>query len=328
MRWRRRLPVAAASRRGATVDFGAQAGDTLELRQLAALHRQGEAARRQQGRTRRCTSSSRRPGSRSTTSDVIQGNADFFGKIQPQLAGRAGHRAGTSSSSRTAGSSPRLIVERMGLPSSTPSMRPNFDANAATWAKDPDRTIPGTSSRWPGSPGSPGSAGTTSKVEPAAHEDGRPDEPRHRRHELGRHAEGRHARPRDDQPRASTRPTSTPDDWKDAADWLQKQQGLRHGAPYYDQGYIDDLTAGNLSATHGVVRRRPLLQDLGGYANLRVRRARGRRAPVDRQHADPGRRGESRGRLPADGLRLQARDRARWSPSGCSTCRRCRRCRT
>ena len=78
------------------------------------------------------------------------------------------------------------------------SMRPNFDANAATWARDPRR--PGTSSRWPGSPGSPGS-GTTPRWCQGADEDGRPDEPRHRRDELGRHAEGRHARPRDGQPR-------------------------------------------------------------------------------------------------------------------------------
>ena len=43
---------------------------------------------------------------------------------------------------------------------------------------------------------------------------------------------------------------------------MQKDSGTVR--EYYDQGYIDDLAAGNLSATHGVVGRRPLLQDLGG----------------------------------------------------------------
>ena len=40
-----------------------------------------------------------------TYREAINSNEEFFGKIQPQLAGGQIDRAGTSSSSRTAGSS-------------------------------------------------------------------------------------------------------------------------------------------------------------------------------------------------------------------------------
>ena len=41
--------------------------------------------------------------------------------------------------------------------------------------------------------------------------------------------------------------TSTPADWKKAADWLKKQQPLVR--KYYDQGYIDALAKGDIWAT-------------------------------------------------------------------------------
>ena len=43
--------------------------------------------------------------------------------------------------------------------------------------------------------------------------------------------------------------TSGPDEWKEAAAWLMKQRDAGTVRQYYDQGYIDDLTGGNLSAT-------------------------------------------------------------------------------
>ena len=57
-------------------------------------------------------------------------------------------------------------------------------------------------------------------------------------------------------------------------------------ATAYDQGYVDDFTAGQPLRHAGMVGRRPLLQDLGGLP-VRVHRSRGRSAPLDRQHADP-----------------------------------------
>jgi spermidine/putrescine transport system substrate-binding protein len=43
--------------------------------------------------------------------------------------------------------------------------------------------------------------------------------------------------------------TSGPDEWKEAAAWLQKQKESGTIRQYYDQGYIDDFIGGNTSAT-------------------------------------------------------------------------------
>jgi spermidine/putrescine transport system substrate-binding protein len=43
--------------------------------------------------------------------------------------------------------------------------------------------------------------------------------------------------------------TSTPDDWREAAAWLVMQRDSGTVRRYYDQGYIDDLTAGNTSVS-------------------------------------------------------------------------------
>jgi spermidine/putrescine transport system substrate-binding protein len=45
--------------------------------------------------------------------------------------------------------------------------------------------------------------------------------------------------------------TSGPDEWQEAADWLTMQRDTGVVRQYYEQGYVDDLTAGNLSATMG-----------------------------------------------------------------------------
>ena len=55
--------------------------------------------------------------------------------------------------------------------------------------------------------------------------------------------------------------------------WLTKLRDSDTFYAAYDQGYVDDLTAENLVRHDGVVRRRPVLQDLGGQA-ARVHRAR------------------------------------------------------
>jgi spermidine/putrescine transport system substrate-binding protein len=43
--------------------------------------------------------------------------------------------------------------------------------------------------------------------------------------------------------------TSGPAEWKEAAAWLNKQREAGVVRQYYEQGYVDDLTAGNLSAS-------------------------------------------------------------------------------
>ena len=42
---------------------------------------------------------------------------------------------------------------------------------------------------------------------------------------------------------------SGPEEWKEAAAWIQKLKDSGTVRTFYDQGYIDDLVAGNLSAT-------------------------------------------------------------------------------
>lgn len=43
--------------------------------------------------------------------------------------------------------------------------------------------------------------------------------------------------------------TSGPAEWREAADWLLWQRGTGTVRAYYDQGYVDDFTNGNLAAT-------------------------------------------------------------------------------
>lgn len=43
--------------------------------------------------------------------------------------------------------------------------------------------------------------------------------------------------------------TSGPAEWREAADWLLWQRGTGTVRAYYDQGYLDDFTNGNLAAT-------------------------------------------------------------------------------
>ena len=185
-------------------------------------------------------------------------------------------------------------------------MRPNFDANAATWAKDPDFD-PGNKYSMAWQSGLTGIGCNTEKVsQPITTMDDlmNPDI-------VGTHSVGML---KGDMPdlvmiNLGIDPaTSGPEEWQEAADWIQMQKESGTVRKFYDQGYIDDFTAGNLAAVDGVVGRRPLLQDLGGQA-VRVHRPRGWGAAVDRQHDDPGELGEPAGRVPADGLRLPAGDR-------------------
>jgi spermidine/putrescine transport system substrate-binding protein len=43
--------------------------------------------------------------------------------------------------------------------------------------------------------------------------------------------------------------TSGPAEWREAADWLLWQRGTGTVRAYYEQGYLDDFTNGNLAAT-------------------------------------------------------------------------------
>ena len=117
--------------------------------------------------------------------------------------------------------------------------------------------------------------------------------------------------------------TSTPDDWKEAAAWLQMQKDSGTVRVYYDQGYIDDFVAGNLNATMAWSGDVLYYKKWAGYETSAAASPR-RRAAVDRQHADPGQLREPGRRAAADGHVYQP-EIARSSRSGWRTCRRCRR---
>jgi spermidine/putrescine transport system substrate-binding protein len=62
--------------------------------------------------------------------------------------------------------------------------------------------------------------------------------------------------------------TSGPAEWKEAADWMLMQRDAGVIRQYYDQGYIDDLTAGNLSATMAWSGDVLYYKTWAGYDNL------------------------------------------------------------
>ena len=121
--------------------------------------------------------------------------------------------------------------------------------------------------------------------------------------------------------------TSEQPEWDEAAAWLTKLRDSDTFYAAYDQGYVDDLTAGNLAGTmawSGDV----LYYKIWEGQPFEFIVPDGRRAAVDRQHADPGQLGEPRWRARDDGLLLQARDRADGDGMGAVHVAGARRCRT
>jgi spermidine/putrescine transport system substrate-binding protein len=62
--------------------------------------------------------------------------------------------------------------------------------------------------------------------------------------------------------------TSGPDEWNAAADWLRMQRDTGLVRQYYEQGYVDDFTAGNIAATMAWSGDVLYYQLWGGYPNL------------------------------------------------------------
>ena len=117
--------------------------------------------------------------------DEINANDAFFGELLPQL--QAGQDTGRDIIVITNGREFTALIANGWVTELDPSLRPNFDANAATWAKDPDFD-PGNKYSMAWQSGLTGIGVEHRAGEPADHEAGRPDEPRHRGHELRRHA--------------------------------------------------------------------------------------------------------------------------------------------
>ena len=119
---------------------------------------------------------------------VINDNDSFFGKLLPQL--EAGQDTGWDIIVITNGRELTALIQNEWVAELDPSMRPNFDANAAPFAKDPAYD-PGNKFSMAWQSGTTGIGYDTTKVTAPDHEDGRPHEPRPRGNGLGGHAEGR-----------------------------------------------------------------------------------------------------------------------------------------
>ena len=94
--------------------------------------------------------------------------------------------------------------------------------------------------------------------------------------------------------------TSTEDDWKEAAAWLNKQRPLVR--KYYSQDYVDPLLRGDIWAT--MAWSGDVLANQDGQPEPALRGAEGGRHVLDRQHVHPERREEPDGRHDLHGLRL------------------------
>ena len=177
--------------------------------------------------------------------DEIQANASFFGELLPQLL--AGQDTGRDIIVITNGREFTALTVNGWVTELDPSMRPNFDANAASWAKDPEYD-PGNKYSMAWQSGLTGIGYLTEKVSrpPTTMDDlMNPDI-------VGTSSVGMIT---GDMPdlvmiHLGIDPvTSGPAEWQEAADWVQMLKDSGTLRKFYDQGYIDDFTAGNLAAS-------------------------------------------------------------------------------
>jgi spermidine/putrescine transport system substrate-binding protein len=177
--------------------------------------------------------------------EAIQDNAEFFGRLQPQL--QAGQDTGWDIIVITNGREFTALTANQWVTPLDASNRPNFDANAATWAKNPVYD-PGNkySMAWQSGITNIGYNKDLVKA-PIVTMDDLADPSKVPPNSVGML--------KGDMPdwvmvNLGIDPgTSGPTEWKEAAAWLQKQKDSGVVRQYYDQGYADDLTAGNLAAT-------------------------------------------------------------------------------
>ena len=176
---------------------------------------------------------------------VINSNDSFFGKLLPQL--EAGQDTGWDIIVITNGRELTALIQNEWVIELDPSMRPNFDANAAPFAKDPVYD-PGNKFSMAWQSGTTGIGYDTTKVSgPITTMDDlmNPDL-------VGTASVGMLKQDMPDLVMINlgiTPADSGPEQWKEAAAWIQKLKDSGTVRTFYDQGYIDDLVAGNLSAT-------------------------------------------------------------------------------
>jgi spermidine/putrescine transport system substrate-binding protein len=174
----------------------------------------------------------------------IQSNEEFFAKVQPQLAN--GDPTGYDIMVITNGRYMKALIDAGWVLPLDPAKRPNFDANAASWAKDPTFDS-GNAHSMAWQSGITGIGvnhdllkGEVTKMDDLLDETKVPpdsvgmipgDAPDWVMINLGIDPE-----------------TSGPEEWRQAADWLQRLKDAPTFRKFYDQGYIDDMLAGTISA--------------------------------------------------------------------------------
>jgi spermidine/putrescine transport system substrate-binding protein len=196
--------------------------------------------------------------------DIIQDNASFLGKLQPQL--QADDPTGWDIIVITNGREFTTLVANEWVLPLDPTKRPNFDKYAAPWAVNPDYD-PNNTHSMPWQSGVTGIGvntellnGEVTKLDDLANPN-----------IVGQSSVGML---KADMPdfvmiNLGIDPlTSGPEEWRQAAAWLQKQKESGTVRQYYDQGYVDDLTAGNLSATMAWSGDVLYYNIWGGYPNL------------------------------------------------------------
>src|SRR3990170_611582 len=174
----------------------------------------------------------------------IQSNEEFFAKVQPQLAN--GDPTGYDIMVITNGRYMKALIDNGWMLPLDPAKRPNFDANAANWAKDPTFD-PGNAHSMAWQSGITGIGvnhdllkGEVTKMDDLLDETKVPsdsvgmipgDAPDWVMINLGIDPE-----------------TSGPEEWRQAADWLQRLKDAPTFRKFYDQGYIDHMLARTISA--------------------------------------------------------------------------------
>jgi spermidine/putrescine transport system substrate-binding protein len=196
--------------------------------------------------------------------EAVQSNPEFFGKLQPQL--QAGQDTGWDIIVITNGRYFTALVENEWVYPLDPTKHPNFDKHAANWAKDPTYD-PNNEHSMAWQSGFTGFGvnsklvkGPVTKLDDLANPD-----------KVGTGLVGML---KEDMPdfvminMGIDPTTSGPAEWKEAADWMLMQRDAGVIRQYYDQGYIDDLTAGNLSATMAWSGDVLYYKTWAGYDNL------------------------------------------------------------
>jgi spermidine/putrescine transport system substrate-binding protein len=180
-----------------------------------------------------------------TYEEAIQSNEEFFGKLQPQL--QAGDSTGWDIIVITNGRQFNVLTANDWVYELDADKRPNFDANAAPYAANPAYDPNATHSMaWQG--GFTGIGYDTTKVNgPITKMDDLADPDK-----VGTNSVGMLKADMADFVMVNLGidpTTSGPDEWREAAAWLQMQKESGTVRQYYDQGYIDDFVAGNTPVT-------------------------------------------------------------------------------